>query len=506
MVVAAMALLLMASLAVMLYYARKEVKEDALQKASNTLETVVQRIDNIMLSVEQTAGNIYLGLHHHINNPEMVDLFCRHTVEANPYISGCAIAFKKDFYQGREYFMVYYHRNGKDTKSNQSDNIVKLESYGDNHYSEQSWFTTPMTTGRSGWMNPQDGMSARLAPIITFCLPIYGSDGRLVGTIGFDVSLNLLTQVILDAKPSVNSYCTLLSGDGTFLVHPDERKLYYETVFTQSERGADPSVRAAAEAMVSGDTGYKPFRLNGNDYYVFYKPFTRLVLPGRSMEKLDWSAGIIYPESDIFGDYISLSYTVIAISVVGLMLLFFLSRSMIHRQLKPLVILTESAQLIAKGNYDIHIPDSWQKDEVGRLQDNFKQMQQSLATSIGELEQLTTKLKQHGEELRVAYNNAQKADRMKTAFLHNMTNQMIAPADAIDEDVNELCDFGRSAGNRNPVELANDIQRNGSTIAILLKNLISISDEDMVREKLESEVSGGNDAQPQDAIGKEVIL
>ena len=76
---------------------------------------------------------------------------------------------------------------------------------------------------------------------------------------------------------------------------------------------------------------------------------------------------------------------------------------------------------------------------MGRLQNNFKTMQQSLATNIGELEQLTTELEKHGEELRIAYEKAQKADRMKTAFLHNMTNQMLEPSKAISRDVEALC-------------------------------------------------------------------
>ena len=42
MIVFSMAILLMASLAVMLYYSRKAVKEEATQKAAQTLEGVTQ--------------------------------------------------------------------------------------------------------------------------------------------------------------------------------------------------------------------------------------------------------------------------------------------------------------------------------------------------------------------------------------------------------------------------------------------------------------------------------
>ena len=232
--------------------------------------------------------------------------------------------------------------------------------------------------------------------------------------------------------------------------------------------------------MVSGETGYKPFRLGNTDLYVFYKPFHRVAVRGRSTDDLGWSAGIVYPEDDIFGDYNSLVYYVLAIAFVGLLLSFLISTIFAHYQLKPLLMLTAQAQRIAKGRLDEPIPDSHREDEIGRLQNNFKLMQQSLANNIGELEQLTAKLKEHGEELTVIYKQAQKADRMKTTFLHNMTNQMLEPSEAISKAVETLCDTSNTT--KDTAQLAEVIQENGNTITDLLKNLIYMSDEDFRKE------------------------
>jgi methyl-accepting chemotaxis protein len=278
---------------------------------------------------------------------------------------------------------------------------------------------------------------------------------------------------VAEAKPSVNSYCTLLDKDGSYIIHPNINMRMRESALTLSEKSA----KEAAQAMVSGETGYKPFSLNGKDYYVFYKPFKRTIIPGRTIEDLGWSAGIVYPEDDIFGDYKSLTYYVIGIAFFGLLLLFLFSCYIIHQQLLPLLMLTRKAKEIAKGNYNEPIPDSHQVDEIGRLQNNFQQMQHSLTNHIGELETLKIKLQKHGEDLQVAYQQAQKAERMKTAFLHNMTNQMIAPADTIDKDVDQL----RNGENPDISSLTNDIVVKGGTIASLLDNLITLSDEDLVK-------------------------
>ena len=494
-----MGLLLMVSLIVLHQYSRMTVKEEALKKASQTLEGTVQHIDNILLSVEQAAGNIYFGLLPHLDQPEMIDIYSRKLVESSSYIKGCAIAFKKGYFKDEELFMSYYFRT-TDTLATDKDHtkgIVKSETFGNSPYTEQVWFTKPMETKQPEWLNPLEAMDIDMDPIITFCLPLPDSDGKPLGVIGVDVSLGLLTRIVLEAKPSENSYCTLLSEDGSFIVHPDTTKLFHQTVFTQTQKDADKTVKEAAQAMVSGQTGYKAFRMNGTNYYVFYKPFIRAAIPGRAIKDTKWSAGIIYPEDDIFGDYNNLTYYVIAIAIAGLLLLFLFSRTLIHRQLKPLLILSEKAQLIAKGNYNETIPDSRQKDEIGRLQNTFQHMQQSLAAHIGELELLTATLKERGEGLRNTYNQAQKADRMKTAFLHNMTNQMTAPSEKINNDVNTLVSYhippstsvGSPEGTEKPAltleqsqhitRLANDIQKNGEAITDLLNHLIRLSDEEM---------------------------
>ena len=71
---------------------------------------------------------------------------------------------------------------------------------------------------------------------------------------------------------------------------------------------------------------------------------------------------------------------------------------------------------------------------------------------------------------------------MKTAFLHNMTNQMIAPAEAIEQDITLLCDSSQVKDKETASRLVTSIQQHGDTIAQLLKNLLNISDEEKGKE------------------------
>ena len=477
MVVGAMAVLLFVSLSIMLHVSRGAIKEEALQKAMQTLEGTVQRIDNILLSVEQASGNLYFSMMPYLDNPDKVNSYSRKLVESNKHVDGCAIAFKPYYYKDQEFFMSYFHHTTNGQEYTNSP-IIQSETFGNCPYTEQVWFTKPMKSARAEWMYPLEETEMEEGDaLITFSLPIPGSDGQTVGVIGVDMSLSVLSHIIQAAKPSRNSYCTLLAHDGSYIVHPDSSKLRHKTFYQQAIETNEPSVKQAGEAMISGETGYKPFRMKGKDYYVFYKPFARNVIPGRSLERLNWSVGLVYPENDIMGDYNRLIYYVLGIAIIGLLMLFVLCRTILHHQLHPLTLLTSSIQRIADGNYDEKIPDSHQHNEIGSLQNHFQVMQQSLATNINELEELKETLQKRGEELRIAYEETKQADRMKTAFLNNMTHKMAAPADTIFLDVDALCNFDNPIDDETASHLANDIKKKGEHIADLLNDLLLVSDK-----------------------------
>ena len=163
MVVMAMALLLMASMAVMLHYSRKTVREEAVQKAQQTLEGTVQRIDNILLSVEQATGNLYFTMLPHLDQPDRMITFCRMLVESNPNILGCAIAFQPGVFQDRPHFMAYVHHAVDSQGSVDKDKLVEETDYN-GEYLKQPWYANTLEMKRPGW-KPQ------MAPAVRIALP-----------------------------------------------------------------------------------------------------------------------------------------------------------------------------------------------------------------------------------------------------------------------------------------------------------------------------------------------
>ena len=443
MIGSALSLLLLVSLFIMLYFSRKAMKEDALTKASYSLEQAMTNVDNILLSVEVATGNTYWNLLLKKNND--IQQYGKKIVESSPYISNC---------------------------------IIALED-GSNPYKNEAWYVNTLKTNTARWMKMRVERDSVVEQYLSFCLPIYVHNQPALGVIRADVSLSLLSSIIADAKPSPNSYCALIDGKGSFIIHPTGDFLLDSSAFKLQSQ----SLHHVFNSMVAGDAGYAPFDFNGHKYLLFYQPFKRANVPNRSMEDHGWSIGLAYAEEDIFGTFTSLHNMVVIIAFLGIVLMYLHIRLIIRHHIKPLKMLTEQAERIAKGDFKEPIPASLHIDEIGVLQDNFRRMQKSLDVNMGQLEELTETIKELSNELQAAYKEAKKAEKMKTVFLHHMTNQMIAPANAIADDVSTLCNYDQATAEKSVSQLVGNIQQNGTTITKLLNNLINLSVQEMDEEK-----------------------
>lgn len=471
--------MLTVTLGTLAYFSHKILHQKALSNAEQMLEGTVQNIDNILMSVEQSAGNVYYEVVKHLDNPDRMYTYSRKLVEGNPYIVGCAIAFKPGYFPGKDLFMAYAHRtSGTDGASD----LVTSDVFANRPYTEQVWYSEPMKDGWVGWIDPLKGNDTEDEPLVTFCLPFKDGKGELAGEIAVDVSINQLSKIVLAAKPSENGYCVLLAHNGSYIVHPDKEILTNPMVFSHKNRNVDASETEAAKAMMAGETGMKEFRRGGRDWFVFYKPLERVGWEGWSKGVVEWSAGVVCPENDIFGKHNILLYQVVAIAFVGILLFFLLCSWIIRRQLKPMKRLAESAQLIAEGNFSEMLPSTNRLDEIGLLQKQFRKMQLSLRNQLAEQEEETARLLQQCDMLRTAYDKTVENDVMKTSFQHYMTNQMAEPVQSIDRSVTTLCNNLHDLGTEELDCHADNIKQKSLVVLDLTNHVAHITEVETGKE------------------------
>ena len=379
-----------AALSYLFYESRRAVYEEAMNRATQVLDNTVLRVTNILDHVEVAADNTEWLIKRHLDAPDSMFVYSHNILKNNPDLNGCSIAFEPYYYKDRgKFFSAYSYNDGKTIETTQEGN----EYY---EYFVMDWYQLCKLLDRPIWTepfvdyNPEDIYSAEM--IASYCKPLKDKKGEYIGTLSVDISLSWLSNTISAVKPYPNSYSILTGVGGTFFVHPDTTKLFYQTIFTETLEREDTARTALGHAMLNGEEGMKQLIVNGENCYVFYKP----------LGTTGWSVAIVCPEGDIFSGYNRLYKAVIGIVILGLLLMLLFFSRIIGRELKPLHHLAKQAETIASGQFDQTLPDDGRVDEIGQLTDSFTHMQKSLVSYIDELKDTTAMKAAIENELKVA--------------------------------------------------------------------------------------------------------
>ena len=380
----------LAALGVFFNESRVAVQRAAIDNAMHQLDNTVLRVDNILEQVKVATDNTDWLITRHLDAPDSMFVYSRRILQNNPDLNGCSISFEPFFFKDRGLYFSAYSLN--------DDGVIKTTQEGNDHYQyfSMDWYQLPKLLGHPCWTEPfldynPEGFTSN-DMIISYCKPINDRDGEFIGTISVDLSLEWLSQTISAVKPYPNSYTIMIGKGGTFFVHPDTTKLFYQTIFTQTMLEPDTAITALGHAMQAGEQGFRELDLNGQNCYVLYKP----------LGDTGWSVGLVCTTQDIFSGYYRLINTMIGILVVGLLLMLMSFSSIFTKQLEPLEELAWQAETIASGRFDEDIEESDRNDEIGKLTNSFRHMQQSLVRQMEELKQINEQKGRIESELKIA--------------------------------------------------------------------------------------------------------
>ena len=384
------AVIFIISLAYLFNESRRAVRDEAISRATQVLDNTVQRVTNILDRVEVATNNTSWLPVRHLDAPDSMFVYSRRILENNPDLNGCSIAFEPYYFKDRgKYFSAFSYNIG-DTILTEQEGNDQYEYFVMDWYQQCKLLDRPLWTEPFMDYNPNAIYSKDM--IASYCKPMKDKDGQYVGTMSVDISLSWLSKTISSVKPYPHSYSIMIGSGGTYFVHPDTTKLFYETILTETLVHPDSDRIALSHAMLNGEEGVRELQVNGENCYVFYKP----------LGTTGWSVAIVCPASDIFGGYNRLYRAVIGIVILGLLLMLYVFSRTIRRKLQPLKQLALQAETIASGRFDIDLPYEERNDEIGQLSESFGYMQRSLVKYIDELKETTASKAAIENELKVA--------------------------------------------------------------------------------------------------------
>ena len=406
----------MLSLGIMFVQSRNYIKSEATEHASSILNTTMQRINRYMNIVE-TATDINEWEVTENLQPDSLLVYSRSIVMLNGHIDGCSISTEPNvFPQYGRYFSAYTVR--------ETDTITTVieEPY---EYFEKIWYKTPHLMGKPCWVvyyDENDSLALTLDGMIaSYSKPLYNADKHFVGVISTDLSLLRLSKVITAEVPYENSYFMMTGDEGRYFLHPDTTQLFTRTIFSGADPQQNADIFALGHEMATGKQGSMSVKINGEPCLVCYQP-----VPG-----IKWSLALVCPERSILQSYNLLTYIIVPLIIIGMVLILLFCSVTVAHAIRPLNKLTGKLQRITERHYDEQIKQSQYNDVVGRLQNSFAMMQESLNRHVSDIQQMNEEAARRNEELVHTSELAKEADRQKSLFIQNVSHQIRTPLNII---------------------------------------------------------------------------
>ena len=453
-------LVFVASLGVMFVQSRLMLRKKATERIVCVLDNTVQRVRTCMNRVETaTNSNGWMALEY--LNPDSLLTISRHVVSVNPHVNGCSITTEPDVFPELGPFSVYSIKEG--------DSVVTVREAAYDYYN-QVWYKLPKTQARPCWTDPfndnNDNALYTKNIIASYCKPLYSDDGRFLGVFSTDLSFKHLKETIVEKQPYPNTYFALVNSEGRYIIHPDSTKEFNKTIFEDLNIETQPELVALGHEMTTGGKGNMRVTVNGTSCLVCYQP----------IPDTKWCLALVIPDREILQTYYRLAYVIVSLIVVGLIIILLITWKIVDQSIKPLSQLLAQSQIIAQGNYDEQISHTERRDAVGRLQNSFATMQESLNRHVTDISHAAEEAGLRNEELVKATKMAEEADRQKTIFIQDVTHQIRTPLNIIMGFAQVLRNSNGEIPHDEVKKIVDMMDHNAKTLSRMLLMLYDCSD------------------------------
>ena len=178
-----------------------------------------------------------------------------------------------------------------------------------------------------------------------------------------------LQDLVSKVKIYQSGYAFLISQNGVFVTHPEQRLIMRESIFSLAEARGDSKMREVGRDMVRGGEGFVPIpdSLTGRKSWLYYAP-----LPSTG-----WSLGVVFPDDELFADATRLMQRTVAIVGLGLVFLALVITLISRRITRSLRVLAVKTADIAHGDFSATVPETGAR-EIAHLARSFNRMGREL--------------------------------------------------------------------------------------------------------------------------------
>ncbi len=357
------------------------------------IDVIEMRLKGDLHVVEAVVHNNTPDVAENLDDPQVMYELTSYIVELNPLISGSAIAFEPNYFKNKgKYYAAYAYRDSTGT--------IQAKQLGqkDYDYFQMDWYKKPKETGEPCWSEPYFDQGGGEMAMVTYSYPLKDAKGEVYAVITADMTLDQLTQSI-DIEPlrddvSDRAYFFIISKKGTIISHPNKDYVLTQNIADLVKQTETERDNMIIKEMMEGKSKWRTIKKDGEIKFVSFD----------SLHDVNgWSMAVVCPLVDILAPALATGIIILIIMAVGVILLFVFTHGTIKSVTRPLELFAQSADEVAKGNFQAKLPIIITKDEMRRLHDSFKAMQMSLTSHMEQLKTVNEAKGRIESELQIAH-------------------------------------------------------------------------------------------------------
>ena len=254
-------------------------RESMAREAESRYESIIlnanEKIRGVLSDVYVGAINNISDIERDLDSPDKLQAQLERMVSQNMYMSSCRLIFEPDFYPQKGHnYEIYAWRD--------STGMIRGKQMNENHpdFLTHSWYQEAFDKPEGDWTPPYFDRAASQQLTTTYMTHIHDHQGRKVGMLGADVSLEWLRKrhKRLDAENHERfekgfkdqSYSFIIDNDGTYLIHPDGNRVLKQKFQDVTALTPDTLDDVMARKMMNGESGTFQFMNGDIDSWVFY--------------------------------------------------------------------------------------------------------------------------------------------------------------------------------------------------------------------------------------------
>ena len=263
----------------------------------------------------------------------------------------------------------------------------------------QEYYAEPKNRNKHYLSKPYVDLVDGKKMVMTSASAVMTRDNKFWGIVEVDLSMETVLSLVRSMKVYDTGWASIMTQDGSIVAHKDE-SLVGTSIF---DSGYAADIGKLRRAFADSDAFGGMYAVKGNEWAVYYAPIT---FP---LTEQTWYFAVSAPVAEVLAGVTAISRLTAVMGGAFFILSALMILFVVRRSVKPLHVLAETAEKIARGDLRTPIQDENFGGEVKKLSRSLREMIQSLLKHIETAEKMSADAKEQTAKARAAAREAGEA-------------------------------------------------------------------------------------------------